>query len=131
MLSYLPNHLDSYVDWTKADAKDPRVILSRDQAKMNFTWLAFPEVENGVKVLTPEYAEGVHKYMDKQTRSALLTLPHLFMKYWKAIQPDSPYLATFLPEGSMRVMQIRSEEVGLRLLELEKSGNVTSVKFKY
>lgn len=131
MLSYLPNPLDAYVDWTKADAKDPRVILSRDQAKMNFTWLAFPEVENGVKVLTTEYAEGVHKYMDKQTRAALLTLPHLFMRYWKSIQPDGPYLATFLPEGSMRIMQSRAEATSVRLLELEKAGNVTSVKFNY
>ena len=127
-MNYTPK--DSYVDWGDEKAVTNHNMICQDQAKLNFTWLVFPQIDElGINAVPAEYAAGLHEWFDKQTRAQLGLLPLTFMRYWQQQNGGDTVmrLSTFLPEDHLATMTIQAHKAQARLVKVD--GNVRSVQF--
>lgn len=117
------------MDWVTVQDGDQRALIAVDGAKLNLSWLAFPEVDSeGIDALPDLYVESIHAHMTKDVRAALATLPLNFIRYWSNLHNKGiPMLTEHMPEDYMARMILQAHKAQARMVVHE--GNIVRVEF--
>ena len=129
MTNYALREPPSYHDWSSTpDPDDARPVLAVDQEKFNLAWLVTPTIEtDGLAAVPKPLAAVIHEYMDQETRARLTDLPLQFLAYWVCIDCDGLALASAMPVGYRKTMEVRAREAQHRLTG---ESNVVRVDFR-
>ena len=114
--------------WARSKTKDFLYqTASHDPQKLNFLWLACPEMDDGLHCVPTKYVENVHKQMTKDVRALLHELPLDFFHGFDKIGGFHCSLIDPFPSNLRQTMLERAGLTQDRLIVRE--GNVIRIKF--
>lgn len=123
-MNYAPKPPNEYLQRLPPTLIDGFESLCADQAKFNFAWLAFPELDTrDITCLPQDFVMSVHEHMDATTRRHLGMLPLQFVRYWgDLLDKIFPALCVCMPEDHFARMTLQAHKAQARIVV--RRGNV-------
>lgn len=128
-MNYAPKPPEEYLGSLQPPLTNGIDVLCADQAKFNFAWLAFPELDTrDITFLPQDFVMSVHEHMDATTRRHLGMLPLQFMRYWgDLLDKITPALCVHMPGDHFGRMILQAHKAQARIVT--RQGNVIRPPF--